>query len=267
MSHLTIDDNNDIWFSNTNGEIGRINSVSNEIEIFDVKGTENNKLFAFWANNIYCDDYGKVWFTLTGLNNGLYYYDEEKNKIVEAIEINNQLRKEYRYLGSLYSFSSMVNDIDGNLWVSSVQRGLFKIDKNNHITAYIDLPIENISNYTQFNETGALVLYWGSNGILWKGTNGYGLEYIVDFNFFFNTVSNNGYYSGYDLKSVRAFEEDDKYLWISGYGNLIRFDKKTKKYTIIIILRLLSIIPIIVTANIIIQNNIMLAEFPYKVFV
>lgn len=232
MDCIEIDDDNNVWFANNQGDIGRINSQNGEIELFGVQGTEFDKVSAYWINNIYCDVNGKVWFTLTGFYYGLYYYDKERDMIVEAYGINNQLRRESRLLSSLHSFSSVTNDRDGNMWVASSHMGIFKVDKNNNITAYIDLPFEDISDCARFYEIGASALLWGSNGILWKGTNGYGLEYIVDFDFFFHTVKQDGFHIGFDLKSVRAFEEDENYLWISGYSNLIRYEKKTKHFSV-----------------------------------
>ena len=233
MIHIEVDAFNNIWFTNTSGIVGRINSELNNIEYFSFSGRESTTSKTHWINSIYRDINNKIWFSLTGLYEGLYYFDSISNSLIEERRINNQLRNN-QHISSLRSVSSIINDRDGNIWFCSTYLGVYKVDKDFKIKCYPDNPFHDLTTYSELSEVGGLELYWGSTDILWIGTNGYGLEYIPDFNFSFKTVKQNGQNRNFNIRSVRAFEEDETSIWISGYFNLTRFDKKTKKYSSLI---------------------------------
>lgn len=227
MIDLAVDENKNLWFVNILGEIGRINIANNSIELISVNGRDCGLSEALWVNSIFKDKQNKIWFSLSGLYEGLYYFDESRNEIVEELRINNQMRID-EYISSLRTISSIVNDQEGNLWLSSIYQGIFKVDSGFHITYYPNY-INSLHVSDQIVEDGTRTLYFSKTATLWIGLNGYGLNYINNFDFLFNTIRKNKRNKEFVTKSIRAFEEDDKYIWIGGYYGLVRLDKKTKQ--------------------------------------
>ena len=230
IENIAIDSSQNIWFANKLGVIGRLNSSLDEIEYFNIIGRESKSSKLCWINDILPDVNNKIWFSMGGLYEGLYYYDDINNTIIEEKRINDQLRND-SFISSLRNVSSIVNDKDGNLWFSSLFLGIYKVERDFTITCYPDYSFGNLSNYSDQTESGGAVLLWGSSGILWIGTNGYGLEYVPNFNFLFHTIKKGVQNKNFKLQSVRAFEEDEENIWISGYYNLIRQNKETGLFT------------------------------------
>jgi len=126
--------------------------------------------------------------------------------------------------------SDIKEDESGNLWISSSYRGVFKYSNDNLISYYPDYIMDN-TDKEFFGGTEIKSLYFSRNGILWFGTNGYGLSSINDFNFFFNTISPNQFSNSFTTKSVRSIFDDENYIWVGGYSGLVRIDKRNNKIT------------------------------------
>lgn len=227
MMHLAVDENDNIWFVNTLSEIGSINVSNDSIELFRINGRKCGFSDDIRINQISKDINNRTWFSLSGLYEGLYYFDENRKEIVEELRINDKLRID-EYISSLRTISSIVNDGSGNLWLSSIYQGIFKVDKEYNITYYPNY-INDTKGIDNLLEDGGRTLYFSSTGILWIGLNGYGLSYINDFDFLFTTIRKNKQNKEFITKSVRAFEEDENYIWIGGYYGLVRLHKKTKE--------------------------------------
>lgn len=174
MIDLAVDENKNLWFVNILGEIGRINIANNSIELISVNGRDCGLSEALWVNSIFKDKQNKIWFSLSGLYEGLYYFDESRNEIVEELRINNQMRID-EYISSLRTISSIVNDQEGNLWLSSIYQGIFKVDSGFHITYYPNY-INSLHVSDQIVEDGTRTLYFSKTATLWIGLNGYGRE-------------------------------------------------------------------------------------------
>lgn len=227
MICMTVDDSGNVWFANTSSEVGRINVSDDSFELFEIKGRDCGFSDDIRINHISKDNKNRIWFSLSGLYAGLYYFDENTNEIVEELRINNQMRID-EYISSLRTISSIISDEKGNLWLSSIYRGIFKVDKDFQITYYPNY-INDLKAYDYIIEDGTRTLFYSRTGTLWIGLNGYGLSCITDFDFLFNTIRKNKRNKEFVTKSIRAFEEDDKYIWIGGYYGLVRLDKKTKE--------------------------------------
>lgn len=223
---MDFDEYGNLWFGDYDGNIGRISSDISTIEWFNINGRRNNFFDSYRVKNIYKDVNNKVWYNVSGCYEGFYYFNETLNKIVEDTILNNKLIKQ-GLMSSLRSVSNISNDKEGNFWFSSNFLGVFKVEKDSTIKCLTEKPIKYLSDAVKETEVGASVMYWSSSGILWLGTNGYGLEYVPDFNFFFNSIKNDGQYENYKIQSVRAFEEDDDCIWISGYYSLVSYEKKS----------------------------------------
>lgn len=227
MICMAVDGDGNVWFANTSSEIGRINVSDDSFELFEIKGEDCGFSDDLRINLISKDNNNRIWFSLSGLYEGLYYFDESRNEIVEELRINNQMRID-EYISSLRTISSIVNDQEGNLWMSSIYQGIFKVDSGFHITYYPNY-INRLQISDQIVEDGTRTLYFSKTATLWIGLNGYGLNYINNFDFLFNTIRKNKRNKEFVTKSIRAFEEDEKYIWIGGYYGLVRLDKKTKQ--------------------------------------
>lgn len=121
--------------------------------------TDNDGLAGNYIEEIVTDHNGTIWIaTRTGLSiyeNGEFQYPEEFDELH-----NIDLR-------------TLLADTDGNLWVGSQNRGLFRINRaRNEVTRF----------YTGNGLSGNTIhaLTEAEDGIIWAGTNGNGLNRIHD---------------------------------------------------------------------------------------
>ena len=225
MIKLAIDHDNNIWFANTFGQIGKIDSSLKFYEIYETIGKEYLNVRSQWVSTIFIDQNNKKWFLLNGRRVGLYHFDEEGNFITEDKKFTDQL-KVFKFSTSLHSLGAITSDNDGNLWLSSIYQGIFKLDQNYNVTYYVEYQ-HDYSIPELFMESGVLSLFYSRTGTLWYGLNGYGLGYINNFDFLFTSIKKNKENPGFVPRSVRGIEEDDEEIWVCGYYGLTSINKST----------------------------------------
>jgi len=231
IDELSVDLSDNVWFANRSGQVGRYNSRADTIEFFTLKGRRDNNASFSWVGEIFTDKNNKVWFALTGYYQGIYYFDDQSGVIVEDTAINDLICSNKKFHTSLYSIQSFFDGENGSLWFASVHFGIFHIESKTKAKVYVDRVPTGVDFNIYKNDLGTSVMYISSTGILWKGTNGCSLEYIPDLNSIFNTVKPDMLNSVTGPSSIRAFEEDEKYLYVGGYYSLMLYDKENDTYS------------------------------------
>ncbi len=196
------DKNGNLWFATNHYGVMRYDG--NTLEYF----SEEDGFGAGRVNDIVEDDSGNVWFTTYG---GLTKYDGESftNHNVRVGAINNDLW-------------SITIDNKGTFWIGSTE-GAIKFDGET-FTPY-PIPKAEVKNATPMLSPDRITsILEDKNGILWFGTDGYGISKYDGKSFVHLTKAN-----GLPDNNVHDIMEDSKgNIWIGTmYGGVSKYDGKS----------------------------------------
>jgi signal transduction histidine kinase/ligand-binding sensor domain-containing protein/DNA-binding NarL/FixJ family response regulator len=174
------------------------------------------------------DIYGNLW--LLANNNGLFKYDT-KNKLYEHFTADNSSRSI-----SSNVCSSIVSDKNGNLWISTLDKGLNllrsdQLDKRNPHFEYIQ---NDPLNLKSVNSNLINSLYVSKNNQLWVGTIGSGVSMFdpqqKEFNHFKIQSSISPLFSTSNfIRSVYA--DNEGINWVGTHNNgLFILDRTTGEF-------------------------------------
>lgn len=246
------DKNGDIWIA-TNSGLLRYNPKNDNLEKFTHKTIDPRSLLSSFLYTLYLeDDYVWVGSDDGGLDRFSIYhkkathYNKKNNgvpgKIIRALFLDNRSRLwvTSSYVGVfvrdnttdtfekvqlidkntneeiLPNFSSVEQDIHGNIWIGTYDKGLFVLDPESG----------NMEHYTEdseppFNISGNSIdnIFRDSNGIMWVSTHGGGISVYTprssSFKYFRKSIMENGLPG----KFISCFWEDDKNnIWIGTDG-------------------------------------------------
>lgn len=163
-------------------------------------------------------------FYLSAFGHGLFEYNRASGLIEKIIKV-----KDYNSCNESKHFYTFILH-DSIIWAGTHNCGLLKYDLcsgelgtfNNTINSSYHLPVKNV-----------ISLFRDRNGVLWIGTNGYGVYYLAENKQKFNSYNDmlRDFRSDKPL-SVRAiYVDNEKKLWVGGYNGLYRIDRKNGTYT------------------------------------
>ncbi len=224
IKKFIVDKDGYIWYTCTIGNLYKIDLIKNTIENIQFQGVSDEIIRKSFISSMFQSSRDKIYFTSAGEDYGLYCYNPKTN-LVEAVKSFNSKLNNDQFISCLKNLSDIKEDESGNLWISTSYIGVFKYSNDNSISYYPDYILDNTDS-EYFGGVGIKTLYFSRNGILWIGTNGYGLSSINDFNFFFNTISPNQFSNSFTTKSVRSIFDDENFIWVGGYKGLVRIEKR-----------------------------------------
>jgi signal transduction histidine kinase/ligand-binding sensor domain-containing protein len=127
-----------------------------------------------------------------------------------------------------YFLRSIVMADDTTMWCASSSGGIQIIHLNNNRIEVIDY---NPFIQNGINSDGLKTVYCDKSGGVWIGNNGHGINYYYPVNKKFQHLApTNSGTSGLTFRSVRRiYRDQDKRLWIGGYGGINAFDSNFKR--------------------------------------
>jgi signal transduction histidine kinase/ligand-binding sensor domain-containing protein len=147
---------------------------------------------------------------------------------------------------SLNFFWDIVKGPDGKIWFGTLESGVFELDIKKK---RLDQTIFSLPSDTRIIKRGVSSIYFDKSGLMWCGTNGYGLFNLMpSSNQFYNY--NQGFKGikkrliSYDLElyaclssdfnqnalsfqSVRSIYANNDYIWVGGYNGLDKIDRRS----------------------------------------
>ena len=219
VNTLYIDSKNTLWLGTF---------VDKKVTTYDIDSDKIIDYTIFSGNNIptnrleiatyYEDATGKLWLSLNdyeGRKGGLYYIEKNRNNFLSYSDFYS---KEYlnHYSDRFNTINSIVSDSSGNIWFSSVLGGLYSFSFGNIPKAYYT---KSLIKDSRINK-----IYNSKNGLLWIGTNGYGIEISTIYNADFKLI-NSKTNNSFNIQSIRAFTEDKNNYWVSGYYGVAKISK------------------------------------------
>lgn len=203
-----------IWIGTWDNGIYVMDCKNQTIKNLNTISGGYNKLINSSIRCIYEDKNNDIWI---GTNNGLNFFDRDKNQFV-----NYPLPDILSKSDSL--IYSIIEDNSENFWVGTRNNGLFKINKNKKFDHYkFDKhDINSISNNTIYS------LLLDRSNVLWIGTLGNGLNKLdCNLKKFYNLKFENN--SKSELGSVISiFIDKNRNYWISSFNNGTKIFKKNE---------------------------------------
>lgn len=165
---------------------------------------ENSKYDLFIS--IYCDKFGVIWSGTDGA--GLYKIKNDKLSIYKH-DANNQ------FSISNNTVTTVSEDLQGNIWIFTKKGQINKLQNNvSHIQFYTGL-----KNNAPLN-VNPLCILKSSDGSLWIGTDGNGINRVLPDNTTIQYNESNLHPFYFEGKYIINLEEDSKgNIWIATYLN------------------------------------------------
>lgn len=166
-------------------------------------------------------------FYIASFGNGIFEYNRKSGEIKNLIEVKNiNICSESNHF---YTFTLY----DSIIWAGSHNCGVLRFNLKNYKLSILNntsvsdyyLPVKNI-----------ISIFRDSNGLIWIGTNGYGVYYLAEKTQKFNNYNHilKDFRSNNKL-SVRAIYLDKKNnLWVGGYNGLYKIDRDKGDHQIIL---------------------------------
>ena len=219
IHNLYIDKSNRLWITGYLDKYVLSYDIDNDKliqhQLYDLTEQKEKR---FKIHSIFEDDKGRIWISVgdyRGKSGSLFFLDKDKKSFSNYRQF---ISKEFfnNYSDSFNSIISITDDDDGNIWFASLLSGIFEFKFGDSPTAYyIESPLV---------DARLKLIYRSRNGILWIGTNGNGIEISIPDNTDFKLMSKE-VNEDFTIESIRAFEEDNKYYWVSGYYGFTRINK------------------------------------------
>jgi signal transduction histidine kinase/ligand-binding sensor domain-containing protein len=213
------DSNNDIWFLDYTFGLFKFNYQSQKFDRL-VLDKLSDLFSESQFSKIHEDNEKNLWF---GTKLGLVKYNLVNGKTERYLAPFEKSISASFKLGFITAITSLDNN---NLLVGSSGTGVFIFNKKDH-------SVQNFRHNSSDNRTLAhnviLDLFRDKSGIIWIGTNGYGVDkfnkYLSKFNFVAKTEN------GLSSQSVRSIYEDYyRNIWIAGYFGLDKYDPVSGKF-------------------------------------
>jgi ligand-binding sensor domain-containing protein/signal transduction histidine kinase/DNA-binding response OmpR family regulator len=223
VSSIYEDRNGNLWIGTWGGGLNRMDMRTGLI-------IRDKPSIHPYINGIIEDRLGYVWI---GSNNGLYIWDQEKNRLIDfpsGQDLNDKL--------TATSINTLLEDSQGNIWICTFD-GLNRVffdsgeDRPGEIIHFRKDP-DNINSLTDNRTT---TIYEDSKGVFWIGTYGGGLNKLMmeqdtdsgrtvpRFTFF----NQNHGLAGNIVYGI--LEDDTGNLWISTSNGLSKFDMTSESFT------------------------------------
>lgn len=220
VTNLFIDRNNRLWigcFLENNIPVYLIDNDS--LTFFEVDRINQAKEKGFNTTSFYEDENHRIWMSIVdydGYNGGLFYLETGGEQFVNYKRLVDPGFFD-QMSDNLNSIISIVGDPKTDKIIfGSLFGGIFTFH-------FGETPKASYLKSPELDPK-ILCLLFGSNSILWIGTNGYGVELSIPNSTFFHHISSKTN-TGFTVESIRAFTEDTNYYWVGGYYGLAKMDK------------------------------------------
>ncbi|MGI6242287.1 MAG: two-component regulator propeller domain-containing protein [Prevotella sp.] len=194
-----------IWIGTFRKGLFRYDMKSGSAERFDLsKNLSAISIFDFAKQRS-----GKLWVATT---QGLYWYDRQSKRFKK---FNHPL------LSHIFIYSLAIDQSD-NLWVGTVTRGIYKIDKSTNKIIHWPAsrqPQGLKDNYITY-------IYPAEDGKVWVGTNNNGLQVLNSHDGKFSEIENEKALSKSTICSINA--DPMGHIWISTSQGLFQYIPKSR---------------------------------------
>ena len=236
IASLFINKADQIWVGTSTGSL----------LLFDIQSKKftHNKLIDSDCRIYAIEELNSDSLCLGTYNKGFCFYNIKEEKRGPIYHFSHPDKKEINFLWTIEKGP------DGNLWLGTWDSGFYQLDVKKKRLNQVFLSNPGKSGTS---DKSVCSIFFDKSGLLWCGTNGYGLYNLNPFFTHFNTINqeirgilNHTSFPDIDLydyissknnslsfQSVRSVFANDKYIWVGGYSGLNKIDRKTGQIKII----------------------------------
>jgi signal transduction histidine kinase/ligand-binding sensor domain-containing protein/DNA-binding response OmpR family regulator len=201
---------NDMWVATSPNGLYRINKATGDISRFT---TDKNSggICSELVNSVMVDSKGRIW---VGTRNGLSVIEKgcaQVSNYINLVGDHNSLSDNY--------ITSIVEDINGVIWVATASMGLHRVNENLGRILFERMPFYN--KFHSYNPGfSILALMSDKEGNLWIGTENGGLYIIkengAEIERFMNDPFDSKSLAGNSIYNI--FQSSDGIVWIGTYN-------------------------------------------------
>lgn len=219
VANLYIDSYNRLWIGGfIDKTVLAYNINKGKFERYPIGGITDKESKTMKIGSFFEDNDKRIWLNSIDYNvknGGLFFLDHGKKTFNDYWQfVSGKFLNSYH--SSLNAIISLTGDDEGNIWFASLLNGIFKLEFGSEPIAFY--------NQSPTKDAAINCIYRSNNGILWIGTNGFGIEISISDNTDFKLM-NSKTNSDFSITSIRAFAEDDDYYWVGGYYGLSKIKK------------------------------------------
>ncbi len=225
---ITQDHNGDFWLGTRNNGLFKMSKSKQDKFRFEHFAHDPADSFSISANEVFdilTDSRGRVWVATYG--GGINLVEERDGKI-RFLSADNYF-KDYKTMSSFHKVRTLLEDKEGQIWAGTTE-GLMSIsydEEKKDIHTVVYRKEENAT--TSLSGNDILCSYKDSNGNLWFGTIGGGLNKYVG-----KSSSGEANFISYTVKDrlpsneIRSITQDhDGNLWFTTENNICSFNLST----------------------------------------
>lgn len=256
VNAMEVDKKGRYWIGTDNG----LNRYDPSIHKFSLVSSVQAKVSSTYITTIKSDKSGKLWL---GTDKGLYLYDPESDRVSsffynprndvsgyaggvlslwinendilfvgtwDGIYVFDEDKKSFkRYLPEIKGkVQTMLRDASGSFWIGTREQ-LIRVSDPASKKPTLEIFQHEPTNPTSISFNNITILFEASDGILWIGTGGGGLNYYDEHGHRFQNYT---WDSGLPSDNIYGIQEDSRHnLWISTDKGLCRLNPSTKKIT------------------------------------
>ena len=223
ITDFEIDSSGFIWIINNTGLLRKINAKSGQLA-FATNALQKQTLNTIPDFKLFEDSQGDLWIYSPGTPQGVFYFNQTKEKLIHINKDNNK--------------KSLNNDVvksvaegdDGLIWLATDHGGINILDKKDFTIKYF---LNNEDDNYSVAQNSINSMYKDNSGIMWIGTFKKGISYfnksIIKFPLYRHKLTDPNSLSYND---INRFVEDEKgNIWIgTNGGGLLYFDRKSDKF-------------------------------------
>jgi signal transduction histidine kinase/ligand-binding sensor domain-containing protein/DNA-binding response OmpR family regulator len=215
------------WIAHSNGVAEHVVlekeklRVVNRISFSPIDSSDKDR---YLQCELMIDKDGDVWCYRSNSDEGVFYYDVDKNRIGHF----QKKSKDVALRADL--ISGLVQDNKGNIWIAYGSAGIDVLNKKN-------LEVKSILHDPETDEglsqNSTAVMFKDEDGIIWVGTYKTGLNFFHESMMRFPVYSRHSKPYALPFEDVNRFVEDRKgNLWLgTNGGGLIYFDRQSGRFT------------------------------------
>jgi len=203
-------DGNNLWVGTLGNGVKIIDTKTDKVTQYLHYRHLSNSICSNEVLSLYRDSKNNIY---VGTSWGMCRYNRETNDFTTL-----------NYVGTMVSVVDIIEDKNNNIWVATLNSGVFRYGLNNGHWAYFtyDATKEN-----SLGNNSVITIFEDSNGTLWFGTDGGGLyHYDETKDAFINFDPDDKILPN---KVIYSIEEDNSgFLWIATNAGLLRVSSKNK---------------------------------------
>ncbi|MCF8366385.1 MAG: hypothetical protein K9H16_11425 [Bacteroidales bacterium] len=216
---LYIDSKNNLWGGLSDGNIFYFTESRKSFGLIEYDFLDEHEKMLNLATDFTEDDSGNIWITTYG--NSLLFLDTKTLSLTQ----HNKSRKNTPEIPAVLTCVEFFND--SLLFMGTDLNGLLVFNINS----------KHLSYFSEGNEQNHILyrtvktLFTDSNGNLWIGTNGKGINILSPYMINFSTITQSSPKDiALQFSSVRSIlQENDSILWVGGYTGLQKINLTKNK--------------------------------------